>query len=63
LEEYNVKLPIMKKLVKDSIKVYNTKKPHLSCQMKTTEQMHKQKSVKIQTYKKSNRLKVNLQSV
>jgi len=53
----------MKKLVKDSIKVYNTKKPHLSCQMKTTEQMHKQKSVKIQTYKKSNRLKVNLQSV
>jgi len=63
LEEYNVKLPIMKELVKDSIKVYNTKRPHLSCQMKTPEQMHMQSSIKIKTYKKSNRLKVNLQSV
>jgi transposase InsO family protein len=63
LEEYTVKLPIMKELVKDSIKVYNTKRPHLSCQMRTPEQMHKQSSIKIKTYKKSDRLKASLQSV
>jgi transposase InsO family protein len=63
LDEYDVKLPIMKELVKDSINVYNTKRPHLSCQMKTPEQMHKQSSIKIKTYKKSNRLKASLQSV
>jgi len=63
LEKYNVKLPIMKELVKDSIKVYNTKRPHLSCQIKPPEQMHMQSSIKIKTYKKLNRLKVNLQSV
>jgi len=63
LDEYNVKLPVMKKLVKDSIKVYNTKRPHLSCQMKTPEQMHMQSSIKIKTYKKINRLKASLQPV
>ena len=61
LEGFNTKLPIMKTLVKDSIKVYNTKRPHLSCQMKTPEQMHKQNSVKIKTYKKQNLLKTSLQ--
>jgi transposase InsO family protein len=63
LEEYSVKLPVMKELVRDSIKVYNTKRPHLSCQMKTPEQMHKQSSIKIKTYKKQNRLKASLRSV
>ncbi len=63
LEEYNVKLPIMKALVKDSIEIYNTLRPHLSCEMKTPEQMHKQRSIKIRTYKKQNRLKASLQSV
>jgi transposase InsO family protein len=61
LEEYNVKLPIMQTLVKDSIKVYNTIRPHLSCQMKTPEQMHSQSSIKIKTYKKQNLLKASLQ--
>jgi transposase InsO family protein len=37
LEEYDVKLSIMRALIKDSIKVYNTRIPHLSCQMKTPE--------------------------
>ena len=63
LEEFDVKLPIMRALVKDSIKIYNTRRPHLSCQMKTPVQMHKQNSIKIRTYKKQNRLKASLQSV
>ncbi|NOQ27153.1 MAG: transposase [Bacteroidales bacterium] len=28
LEEYNVKLPIMKKVVKESIEIYNNERPH-----------------------------------
>jgi len=63
LEEFDVKLSIMQSLVKDSIEIYNTKRPHLSCQMKTPEQMHKQSSIQIKTYKKQNRLKASLQSV
>jgi len=63
LEEYNVKLPIMRTLIKESINIYNTKRPHLSCEMKTPDQMHKQSIIKIKTYKKENRLKASLQSV
>lgn len=54
LEEFDAKLPAIRLLVKDSVKIYNTKRPHLSCQMKTPEQMHKQSSIKIKTYKKIN---------
>ncbi len=46
LEEYDVKLPIMRAPVKDSIKVYYGKRYFLCCQMKTPEQMYKQNSIK-----------------
>ena len=39
--------------VKESIHAYNHLRPHLSCNMLTPDQMHKQKTVKIKTYKKS----------
>jgi len=42
----------MQKIVKQSITIYNTKRPHLSCNMLTPEQMHKQDKIKIKTYKK-----------
>lgn len=42
----------MKKIVKQSIAIYNTKRPHLSCNMLTPELMHKQSEIKIKTYKK-----------
>ena len=51
LEEYQYPLPIMKKLVANSIEIYNNHRPHLSCNMKTPQQMHKQKEIKIKTYK------------
>jgi putative transposase len=41
----NLKLPIMKALVSDSIKIYNHKRPHYSCYMKTPETMHQQRQV------------------
>ncbi len=47
-----VSIDLMKKIVYQSINLYNTKRPHLSCYMLTPEQMHKQNKVKIKTYKK-----------
>ena len=51
LEDYRVDIDTMKLIVKDAVRIYNTKRPHWSCYMKTPEQMHTQKSIKIRTYK------------
>jgi len=53
LDYYGYKLPLnlMKKVVDESIKIYNQDRPHYSCYMKTPEQMHLQKEIKIRTYK------------
>ena len=48
------KLEIMKVLVRESIEVYNTKRPHLSCAMNTPNQMHKQNKITPKSYKKEN---------
>ncbi len=42
LEEYNCSTDILRKIVTESIGVYNNKRPHLSCYMLTPEEMHKQ---------------------
>ena len=60
LEEHQVNIDTMKLLVKNAVCIYNTKRPHWSCQMKTPKQMHEQKSVRIRTYKKPERNKANL---
>jgi len=44
LEAYDLDTETMKKLVKDSVNIYNTKRPHYSCYMLTPEQMHRQKN-------------------
>lgn len=51
LEDYLVDIKTMKLVVEDAIRIYNTKRPHWSCYMKNPEQMHKQKLIKIRTYK------------
>lgn len=53
LDKYDVDYLTMHKLVKDSIQIYNSKRPHCSCNMLTPQQMHKQSVVKIKTYKKT----------
>ena len=63
LEAYQVKLPVMKELVKNSIEIYNTKRPHWSCQMLTPEQMHQQDEVKIKSYKTTDRFKASFETV
>ena len=60
LERYHVDMQTMKKLISDSIEIYNSMRPHYSCFMLTPDQMHKQKDIKIRTYKKENRYKNNL---
>ncbi|MGE0088625.1 MAG: integrase core domain-containing protein [Bacteroidales bacterium] len=51
LEDYQVNIQTMKLLVKDAVRIYNTKRPHYSCHMRTPDQMHEQKEIKIRTYK------------
>ena len=45
-------LDIMKCLIKESIKIYNNDRPHLSCHMHTPEFMHRQSEIVIKTYKR-----------
>ncbi len=51
LEDINLSLPMMKHVVSDAIRTYNTMRPHLSCSYLTPEQMHHQSFVKIKKYK------------
>jgi Transposase and inactivated derivatives len=55
LEDYQVNIQTMKLLVKDAVHIYNTKRPHYSCHMRTPEQMHIQNAIKIRTYKNRDR--------
>ena len=43
---------LMKKIVAESIDIYNQERPHLSCHMLTPQEMHQQKELKMKTYKK-----------
>ncbi|WP_237390676.1 IS3 family transposase [Fulvivirga sediminis] len=43
---------LMSKLIAQCIDIYNHMRPHYSCFMKTPEEMHKQRKIKIRTYKK-----------
>ena len=63
LETYDVGLSVMQGLVKNSVDIYNRDRPHYSCYMKTPEQMHKQAQIKIRSYKKTNRIRANLDTV
>ena len=60
LDCYGYKLPLrlMKKVVCESIKIYNQDRPHYSCYMKTPNQMHNQNDIKIRSYKSKNPQKV-----
>ncbi len=52
LEKYASNSKVLKTLVAESIETYNRLRPHYSCAMRTPEQMHKQREVKIKTYRK-----------
>jgi putative transposase len=44
-------LATMDKLIKNSIDIYNERRPHFSCFYKTPRQMHQQNEIKIKSYK------------
>lgn len=52
LEELNLPLSDMRKVIKDIVYKYNNLRPHYSCEYKTPEYMHHQKQIKIKSYKK-----------
>jgi transposase InsO family protein len=62
---YDRKLPlrIMKRLVKDSVRVYNDIRPHYSSHMLTPKQMHRQRKVQMRTYKNKNSVENVLNTV
>ncbi len=53
LEEYNCDMLTLKAIVKESVAIYNTNRPHLSCYMLTPEQMHRQQGLIRPTYSKA----------
>ncbi len=63
LEDYQVDIQTMKLVVADAVRIYNTKRPHWSCYMRTPEQMHSQNQVEIRTYKMPNSIKASLDTV
>lgn len=51
IDKYAVAIPILEKIVAESIRIYNRYRPHYSCHFKTPEQMHQQQIITIRTYK------------
>jgi transposase InsO family protein len=54
LEKYKVDLNTLKKIVTQTIKIYNDERPHSSCSYLTPNQMHRQSKIIIKTYKNKN---------
>ncbi len=57
------RIELMEKLVEQSINIYNTKRPHLSCNMLTPNKMHQQNKLKYKSYKKQNHRKTSFSMV
>jgi transposase InsO family protein len=57
IDKYNQDLPVMKQIIKQTVAIYNNKRPHLSNHMLTPNQMHMQSELKMKTYKTKNSTK------
>lgn len=51
IDTYHQNLEIMKRIVRESINIYNNQRPHYSNYMLTPEQMHNQSKIQMRTYK------------
>lgn len=54
IDTYHADLDIMRKIVKESVDIYNNKRPHYSNHMLTPAQMHSQCDIQMRTYKRKN---------
>jgi transposase InsO family protein len=57
IDKYNKDLPIMKQIIKETVAIYNERRPHLSNHMLTPNQMHDQSKLIMKTYKTKNSIK------
>jgi transposase InsO family protein len=57
IDKYNHDLPIMQQIIRETVEIYNEKRPHLSNHMLTPNQMHQQNNLKMKTYKTKNSIK------
>lgn len=57
IDKYNKDLLIMKQIIKETVEIYNEKRPHYSNHMLTPNQMHQQNTLKMKTYKSKNTCK------
>jgi putative transposase len=54
IDTYHADLDIMRKIVKEAVDIYNSKRPHYSNHMLTPTQMHNQCDIQMRTYKRKN---------
>jgi transposase InsO family protein len=54
IDTYHADLPIMRKIVKEAVDIYNDQRPHYSNYMLTPKEMHNQNEIPIRTYKRKN---------
>jgi len=54
IDTYHANLDIMRKIVKETIEIYNNQRPHYSNHMLTPKQMHNQSEIQMRTYKRKN---------
>jgi len=54
IDTYHADLDIMRKMVKETIEIYNNQRPHYSNHMLTPGQMHCQSQLQMRTYKRKN---------
>ncbi|QQQ28123.1 IS3 family transposase [Chryseobacterium indoltheticum] len=57
IDKYNIETPLRRKIVNESIEIYNEIRPHFSNHYLTPNQMHEQSVLKMKTYKTKNQSK------
>ncbi|WP_426474124.1 IS3 family transposase [Chryseobacterium balustinum] len=57
IDKYDIQTPLRRKIVDESIEIYNELRPHFSNHYLTPNQMHNQSELKMKTYKTKNRSK------
>lgn len=63
IDTYHQDLSTMKTIIKETVNIYNSQRPHYSNHMLTPEQMHNQNKVQMRTYKTKNSSKAILAAV
>jgi putative transposase len=63
IDTYQQELPIMKKIIRETIEIYNNQRPHYSNYMLTPSKMHEQNEIQMRTYKTKNSSQASLAAV